>query len=180
MITLTRPLARQVRAVFRHALGTSPRGPCPAVSLRADQHGLTIRSTLSTRDHAGHERADRHPPAATTSPNRPSCCSVSPNASAIPCGSARTAGTWPAPCGSGFGNCCSTPPTRPSSAATKPATTCGPYSNLIPPSSRRPKRFASRHPAANRPPPPLLAPRTEGGRAAANAVLPHRARWTPN
>ena len=44
MITLTRPLARQVRAVFRHALGTSPRGPFPAVSLRADQHGLTIRS----------------------------------------------------------------------------------------------------------------------------------------
>ncbi|MCY2992540.1 MAG: hypothetical protein NTY19_32360, partial [Planctomycetota bacterium] len=43
MITLTRPLARQVRAVFRHALGTSPRGPCPAVSLRADQRGLTIR-----------------------------------------------------------------------------------------------------------------------------------------
>ena len=44
MITLTRHLARQVRAVFRHALGTSPRGPFPAVSLRADQHGLTIRS----------------------------------------------------------------------------------------------------------------------------------------
>lgn len=47
MITLTRPLARQVRAVFRHALGTSPRGPFPAVSLRADQHGLTIRSKSS-------------------------------------------------------------------------------------------------------------------------------------
>jgi len=44
VITLTRPLARQVRAVFRHALGVSPRGPFPAVSLRADQHGLTIRS----------------------------------------------------------------------------------------------------------------------------------------
>ncbi|HPM82332.1 MAG TPA: hypothetical protein PLF81_16605 [Candidatus Anammoximicrobium sp.] len=44
MINLTRPLARQVRAVFRHALGVSPRGPFPAVSLRADQHGLTIRS----------------------------------------------------------------------------------------------------------------------------------------
>ena len=44
MITLTRPLARQVRAVFRHALGTSPRGPFPAVLFRADQHGLTIRS----------------------------------------------------------------------------------------------------------------------------------------
>ena len=44
MITLTRHLARQVRAVFRHALGTSPRGPFPAVSLRADQQGLTIRS----------------------------------------------------------------------------------------------------------------------------------------
>ena len=47
MITLTRPLARQVRAVFRHALGVSPRGPFPAVSLRADQHGLTIRSKSS-------------------------------------------------------------------------------------------------------------------------------------
>ena len=44
MITLTRHLARQVRAVFRHALGTSPRGPFPAVLFRADQHGLTIRS----------------------------------------------------------------------------------------------------------------------------------------
>ena len=44
MITLTRHLARQVRAVFRHTLGTSPRGPFPAVSLRADQQGLTIRS----------------------------------------------------------------------------------------------------------------------------------------
>ena len=44
MITLTRPLARQVRAVFRHALGTSPRGPFPAVLFRADQNGLTIRS----------------------------------------------------------------------------------------------------------------------------------------
>jgi len=44
VITLTRHLARQVRAVFRHALGTSPRGPFPAVSLRADQQGLTIRS----------------------------------------------------------------------------------------------------------------------------------------
>ena len=32
-------LARQVRAVFRHPLGTSPRGPFPAVSLRADQQG---------------------------------------------------------------------------------------------------------------------------------------------
>jgi len=30
--------------VFRHVLGTSPRGPFPTVSLRADQHGLTIRS----------------------------------------------------------------------------------------------------------------------------------------
>ncbi|MCY2988244.1 MAG: hypothetical protein NTY19_10340 [Planctomycetota bacterium] len=44
MITLTRHLARQVRAVFRHALGTSPRGRCPAVLFRADQQGLTIRS----------------------------------------------------------------------------------------------------------------------------------------
>jgi len=47
VITLTRPLARQVRAVFRHALGVSPRGPFPAVSLRAEQHGLTIRSKSS-------------------------------------------------------------------------------------------------------------------------------------
>jgi len=39
-----RARARQVRAVFRHALGVSPRGPFLAVSLRADQHGLTIRS----------------------------------------------------------------------------------------------------------------------------------------
>lgn len=44
MITLTRPLVRQVRTVFRFALGTSPRGPLPAVLFRADQHGLTIRS----------------------------------------------------------------------------------------------------------------------------------------
>ena len=47
MITLTRPLARQVRAVSRHALGVSPRGPFPAVLFRADQHGLTIRSKSS-------------------------------------------------------------------------------------------------------------------------------------
>jgi len=44
VITITRNLVRQVRAVFRHALGTSPRGPFPAVSFQATKQGLIIRS----------------------------------------------------------------------------------------------------------------------------------------
>ena len=44
MITITRNMVRHVRAVFRHALGTSPRGPFPAVLLRATEQELTIRS----------------------------------------------------------------------------------------------------------------------------------------
>ena len=44
LITITRSLARQLRAVFRHALGTSPRGTAPAVSVCADETGTCIRA----------------------------------------------------------------------------------------------------------------------------------------
>ena len=44
MITIKRNLVRQVRAVFRHALGTSTRGPFPTVLFQATEQGLTIRS----------------------------------------------------------------------------------------------------------------------------------------
>ena len=44
MISITRNLARQLRAVFRHAIGPSPQGTAPAVMVRADRRGLCIRA----------------------------------------------------------------------------------------------------------------------------------------
>jgi len=55
VITIPRNLVRQVRAVFRRALGTSPRGPFPVVLFRATEHGLTIRSRsdMAAIEHTG-------------------------------------------------------------------------------------------------------------------------------
>ncbi len=44
MITITRLLARQVRAVFSRCLSPASRGPFPPIAFRADDSGLTIRA----------------------------------------------------------------------------------------------------------------------------------------
>ena len=44
MITLTRLMARQVRAVFSRGLSSASRGPLPPVMFRADSSGLTIQA----------------------------------------------------------------------------------------------------------------------------------------
>ena len=44
MITITRLMARQVRAVFSRCLSSASRGPFPPVTFCADSNGLTIRA----------------------------------------------------------------------------------------------------------------------------------------
>ena len=44
MITITRFMARQVRAVFGRGLSSASRGPFPPVMFRTDSSGLTIRA----------------------------------------------------------------------------------------------------------------------------------------
>ena len=58
MITITRLLARQVRAVFSRCLSFSSRGPFPPVMFRADGDGLTIRTTSHDAAIAFHQPGD--------------------------------------------------------------------------------------------------------------------------
>ena len=45
MITITRRLAGQLRAVFRQALNLSPRGPAPAIFMATGPHGMRVRAS---------------------------------------------------------------------------------------------------------------------------------------
>src|SRR5262249_48477047 len=64
LVTITRALARQFRAILRRLVSpAAPRGPCPFVLARADKDGLTMQARLDGGALRYHQPGPREPDA---------------------------------------------------------------------------------------------------------------------